>query len=355
MLQLTNVAGPRVGGEEGERFLRDPRDLLPDLGGRPHREAIRQRRNVLDAIPQWRDHDRHDAESIVEILAERPRRGQIAVRRRDHSHVHANRRRAPHTLELLLLQRAQELRLELEVHLGDLVEQQGTTVRSLERSLDALHRAREGTALVTEQRALHQTVGQGSTVQLDERLVAAIALVVDRPRQELLPGTALALQQDRYTRGRRHRHRLQDSPQAHAVADLALVAELHHLAPQRLILAAKAHELQRSFHRELELLRLHRLRDVVDRPRLDRGDRVLDARVLGEHDERHVVAFALQQRQELEPRQPQHAVVGDDEIDVLPGEYLQRLDDVRRTCGSVPGADQRVLEKQSDGRLVVDV
>ena len=43
-----------------------------------------------------------------------------------------------------------------------------------------------------------------------------------------------------------------------------LVAELHHLAAERLVLAALAHNLERLFHCELELLRADRLGDAID-------------------------------------------------------------------------------------------
>ncbi len=180
--------------------------------------------------------------------------------------------------------------------------------------------------LVAEERALHQSLRERGAVELDEGPVAAVALVVDRPREQLLARAALALQQHRGAGGRRHRHRLQDAAQRRALADdLPLVAELHHLAAQRLVLAAQPHELQRLVHRQPQLLGAHRLGDVVDRPGLDRRHRVLDARVAGEHDQRDVVPLALQQRQELQPGEPRHAVVGDDQVHPSAREHLQRL------------------------------
>src|SRR5688500_6040684 len=266
VLQLTNVPRPRVGREERECLRGDACDLLSDLRRRSRREAVCQHRNVLRAIPERRDHDRHDAQPIVEVLPERSGRRirrEVAVRGRDHAHVDADRRRSTDALELLLLENPKKLRLKLELHFRDLIEQQRSAMRALEGAFDTLDRARERAALMTEQRALDEAIGKGSAVQLDERLVATVALVVDRAGEQLFPRAALALQQDRSAGGRRHRDRLEYSPDGHAVAnDLALVPELHHLAAERLVLATQAYELEGLVHRQLELLRLHGLRDV---------------------------------------------------------------------------------------------
>ena len=124
---------------------------------------------------------------------------------------------------------------------------------------------------------------------------------------------------------------------------------------QRLVLALEPHVLERLVDRQLELLRAHGLRDVVDRPRLDRLHRVLDGRVAGEHDDRHVVPLALEHREELEPRDAGHPVVGDDQVDGIALEQVQRLGDVPGAECLVPGPPQRLLDDHAHGRLVVDV
>ena len=77
-------------------------------------------------------------EPIVEVLPEMAGRrvgGEVAVGRRDDAHVDLDRRRPADALELLLLEHAQQLGLEVEPHLGDFVEQQRAAVRALERAL----------------------------------------------------------------------------------------------------------------------------------------------------------------------------------------------------------------------------
>ena len=71
----------------------------------------------------------------IEILAELPRRHrrlQVPVRRRDDAHVDLQRRRAADALEPLLLERAQNLRLQRQRQIADFVEEQRAAVRQLE-------------------------------------------------------------------------------------------------------------------------------------------------------------------------------------------------------------------------------
>src|SRR5205085_3100424 len=134
-------------------------------------------RNVVLPFAQRRKPNRNDAQSIVEVLPEMARRrvgGEVAVGGGDDADVDLDLARAADALELLLLQHAQQLRLEVEPHLADLVEEQRAAMRPLERPLDALDRAGERALLVAEQRALDQPLGERGAIQLDERLVAAV-------------------------------------------------------------------------------------------------------------------------------------------------------------------------------------
>ena len=137
--------------------------------------------------------------------------GEVAIRRRDDAHVHLDRARAADALELLLLQHAQQLGLQIQAHLADLVEQERALVRALERAFDALDRAGERALLVAEEGALDQTFGEGGAVQLDERAVATVARVVDGAREQLLAGARFALEQDGGARRRGGRDGLEQA------------------------------------------------------------------------------------------------------------------------------------------------
>jgi hypothetical protein len=75
---------------------------------------------------------------VPEVLAEAPRRDlgrQVAVRRRDDPDVDATVRVSADALELVVLQRAQQLGLERRRELADLVEEDGAAVGNLEPAL----------------------------------------------------------------------------------------------------------------------------------------------------------------------------------------------------------------------------
>src|SRR3546814_5421369 len=83
--------------------------------------------NVVGALAQRRQPDRHDVEAIEQILAEgalTDELAQVAVRRGDDPHVRLDRRAAADGGVLALLQHTQQPRLGLERHVADLVEKQ---------------------------------------------------------------------------------------------------------------------------------------------------------------------------------------------------------------------------------------
>src|SRR5262249_19688517 len=100
--------------------------------------------------------------------------------------------------------------------LADLIEEERSRISKLETSQAALGGAGERTLLVAEQLALEQGLRQRADVDGDERLAAAIRQEVNRAGDELLAGTALALDED----GARHGRHLLDLHHhlAHALA-----------------------------------------------------------------------------------------------------------------------------------------
>ena len=104
---------------------------------------------------------------------------EIAVRRRNHTHVRALRPRRSHPLELAFLQYAQQLGLDLRLQVADFIEEDRPAVGELEPSLPHRHRAGERPLLVAEQLALDQRRGKRRTVDADERAAAAAASAGD--------------------------------------------------------------------------------------------------------------------------------------------------------------------------------
>src|SRR5215207_9923320 len=169
VLELAHVARPVVALEHLDRLGSQATNFLSHLVGDAYREAVGEERYVARPVAERRQRDREDAEPEEQILAEvtlRRVRREVAIGRRDDAYVDLDRARTAHSLELLLLKNPQELRLEVQPHLADLVEQQGAVVRALERALHTLDRARERALLVAEQRALDEPLGQRGAVEL---------------------------------------------------------------------------------------------------------------------------------------------------------------------------------------------
>ena len=113
---------------------------------------------------------------IEEILAELlfvDERGEIAIGRGNQPRVGAQRARAAETLELALLQHAQQLGLQLQRDLADLVEKHRAAVGQLEPADPLADGAGERALLVAEQLALEQAGRNRGAVQLHKRLLAA--------------------------------------------------------------------------------------------------------------------------------------------------------------------------------------
>ena len=115
------------------------------------------------------------------------------MRRRDDPHVDLDRLGAADRRERALLQHAQQLDLQRGGHVADLVEEERAAVGDLEQPRLILHRAGERAAHVAEQRALEQVVVERRAVLDDERLLRARPVIVDRARDQLLAGAALAV------------------------------------------------------------------------------------------------------------------------------------------------------------------
>src|SRR5262249_36058407 len=171
-----------------------------------------------------------------------------------------------------LLEYANQLRLQIETHLGDFIQEKRPSMRALERAFDVPDRAGELAFLMSEKRALHEPLGEAGAIELDERPVAPLAQPVKRPSEQVFACSGLALDEHRRARRRRCRYGLQYAANDRAFSDdLPLVLELHHLSTQALVLAAEPHDLERLADRELELLGAHGFHDVVDRTGFDRG------------------------------------------------------------------------------------
>ena len=171
VLELAHVARPRVVEHALERGARDGEARLAVLLRVEPDEVIDEQRDVLAARAQRRRRDGDDVEPIVEVLAEAPRLHlgeQIAVGRGDDADVGLDGV-AAERLVLALLQDAQELHLHLRRELADLVEEERAAGGLREAAVLLRDGAGERAALVAEELALEDRLGDRRAVHGDER------------------------------------------------------------------------------------------------------------------------------------------------------------------------------------------
>jgi hypothetical protein len=94
--------------------------------------------------------------------------------------------------DLLSLEEAQQLRLQIERDLADLVEQQRAAGGAADDAGELRDGAGEGAAAVAEELAVERVARHGGAVERDERRRCARGRVVDDPRQDFLAGAGLA-------------------------------------------------------------------------------------------------------------------------------------------------------------------
>ena len=112
--------------------------MLVLLLGIAQQEVARQQQYVLAPLPQGRQVEGDDVQPVVEILAKTPclhlRQG-IPVGGADEAHVHRLQLAAADPLQGAGLDEAQQLALQVQIHLADLVEEQGAAIRQAGRPL----------------------------------------------------------------------------------------------------------------------------------------------------------------------------------------------------------------------------
>ena len=158
---------------------------------------------ILHAIAQRRHVHLRCGDPKVEIFAEvlaLDLDREVPVRGRDETHVDRNGALRAEPANLAFLEDAQELRLEVARQLAELVEEDGAAVGLLEHAGARSDCAGERAALVPEELALGERRRDGAAIEHDERAVRARARLVHRLGDELLAGSRLALDEQRYVR-----------------------------------------------------------------------------------------------------------------------------------------------------------
>ena len=158
-------------------------------------QARHEQGQVLETIAQRRQLDDRRRQPEVEILPEllrRHQRAQVAIGRRDDTHVDPPLTGAANPAHRVIIQHAQQARLQLQRQLANLVQEQDAALRAFEGTRVIRVRAGEGTSLVTEQLALDQIGRNGAAIKHHERRTRAGADAVNEMRENILAGARLA-------------------------------------------------------------------------------------------------------------------------------------------------------------------
>ena len=184
---------------------------------------IDQRWNVGQPLAQRRDPQRVDVEAIVEILPKAARVDlalEIAVGGRDRrARSTSDRPVAADPHHLPFFEHAKQLGLRRQRQLSDLVEKQRSAGRVLERALAQAIGAGKRAALVAEQLALDQLLGQRGAVHRDQRRLRARSSPMQLARDQFLARAALPDDQHAARNRRDARDRITERPHRRAVAD----------------------------------------------------------------------------------------------------------------------------------------
>ncbi len=127
--------------------------------------------------------------------------------------------------------------------------------------------------------------GIAAALKRDEALIRARAVVVNRPRDQLLAGAGLALNQHGAVHRRDQLQGLEDLLHRRALADDVVEAvAIAQLRAQFGVLLPQAPLVDAGRQHARQLRQLERLDEEVDGAALDRGDGFLDAAEPGHHD-----------------------------------------------------------------------
>ncbi len=151
-------------------------------------------------FPQRRNVEVHHLDPVHQILAEQSAGnslGQIAIRGRDHAHVDVHARAGgTHSLNLAVLEEAEQDGLHLQAHFADFVQENGAVMRQLEAPWFVAIRTGEAASRVPEQFRFEQCVGECGAVHRDKGPSGARRACVNVLRDQILADAAFPGEED---------------------------------------------------------------------------------------------------------------------------------------------------------------
>ena len=259
---------------------------------------------------------------MVEVLAERSFAHallEVLVRGRDHANVDLDLLVAADPIERTIGKHTQKPRLQLGRHVADLVEEKRPALGLLEAAATLLLSSGERAAFVAEELGLEEILRHRGGVDGDERLLCTRTMAVQGARDELLPGSRLARNEDGRARLRKPADGAEDFLHGGRLAK-------NFRFRKRFICPGVASSLLERAPDEVDrLVDVERLGQILVCAALERCDGTVEVGVRRHHDDRHRGIALLYRLQKLETRAPRHADVGDEHLGHRARECVERL------------------------------
>ena len=297
--------------------------------------------------------NRHYVEPEEQILAEGALldgEAQVLVGRRDDADIALDRRPTADGRVFALLQDAQEAGLRLHRHVADFVEKQRPAFGLLEAANRPRGGAGEGALLMPEQFAFDEVARDRGHVDRDEWAALALAVIVQRPRDQLLAGPGFA--------GNHHAqvglHQTREHPKN--VLHGGRAADDRHRLGRRVVVRLLAPALglgERPPDDSDQFAQVEWLWQVLVSATLGGLDRGHE-RVLGAHDDdRQVGPHPLDAREQIEGVVVRHHDVGDHEVAFARRHPAPQPGDRAGRAHLVAGPGQRLVQYGANPSIVV--
>jgi hypothetical protein len=158
-----------------------------------------QEGNVVQTQAQgWKGNGKH-IKPVIQVHPELllgDHGDKIPIGRSHYANIDPMSSTAAQSFELLLLQDAQQFRLEAEGHVADFIQKQRASVRSLESPYPLNYSTGESTSFMAEEFAFQKVRGDRGTVYLNERSGPAFTFLVDGTRDRFLTRSGFALDEN---------------------------------------------------------------------------------------------------------------------------------------------------------------
>src|SRR5438309_6342052 len=356
VFQLADVSGPIVGDQPAHGVFRNRAHRALWVG-----EFLQKCRDedgdITLAVPQRRQFDLHDIQTEIQILPESSRtngRVQIAVSGSDDADIDLAAFGGADGLDFALLQRTQELGLQIHGHVSDFIEKERAPLGGFEQTLLGLHGPGESALDVAEQLGFDQRGDQRRTVHRRKGAVFARPRKMNAAGHEFFPRSALPEDENGILMLADFFDDFVDT--LHFYGDTDQPAEpwpRAQLLAQQAILLLEFHRAPHAFEAGAQLLNAERLGDVIDGAKTRNLHSGFNGAVLRQHDDGNFGMLAVHLFEQLYAARSLQLQIRQEDVNGRMFQNLQRF--FRGSHGD--GFHSRLFGNRgtglTDGQLVI--